>query len=286
MGALHVPESKKNAKTEGAVMVFEDEASFRQTPTLHATWAKRGSQPRIPTRGERHTQKIFGAVRLDSAGFIYLHQEDYFQWETYLAFLEQVVVPAFYRRHRIYLIQDNASYHKKQETYDWFKANRRYVEVFQLPPYWPELNAPNGSGITRASTSHTIGSLQDRRIFVTRSSGDLTTCDTIRRRSKTCSIPFFDSDVELFMRTYIVGVPVGVRPTGGACSVATVVIPDQGEGNRPAESSGVKVSVGWVTTWSDPPGRRANRQAVAKANRSIAPKTPTHRKRMMGVPSR
>src|SRR5437762_11402043 len=23
----------------------------------------------------------------------------------------------------------------------WFKANRRYLEVFQLPPYWPELNA-------------------------------------------------------------------------------------------------------------------------------------------------
>jgi hypothetical protein len=142
MGALHVPESKKNAKSEGAVIVFEDEASFRQTPTLHATWAKRGSQPQIPTRGERHTQKIFGAVRLDNAGFIYLHQEDYFQWETYLAFLEQVVVPAFYRRHhRIYLIQDNASYHKKQETRDCFQANRRYVKVFQLPPYWPELNA-------------------------------------------------------------------------------------------------------------------------------------------------
>jgi DDE superfamily endonuclease len=142
MGALHLPQSKKNAKNEGAVIVFEDEASFRQTPTLHATWAKRGSQPQIPTRGERHTQKIFGAVRLGDASFTYLHLQDYFQWETYLAFLEQVVVPAFYRRrHRIYLIQDNASYHKKQETYDWFKANRRYVEVFQLPPYWPELNA-------------------------------------------------------------------------------------------------------------------------------------------------
>jgi DDE superfamily endonuclease len=142
MGALHLPQSKKNAKSEGAVIVFEDEASFRQTPTLHATWAKRGSQPQIPTRGERHTQKIFGAVRLGDARFTYLHLQDYFQWETYLAFLEQVVVPAFYRRrHRIYLIHDNASYHKKQETYDWFNANRRYVEVFQLPPYWPELNA-------------------------------------------------------------------------------------------------------------------------------------------------
>ena len=142
MGTLHLPESKKNAKSEGAVIVSEDKASFRQTPTLHATWAKRGSQPQIPTRGERNTQKIFGAVRLDNSHFTYLHQQDYFQWETYLAFLEQVVVPAFYRRrHRIYLIQDNASYHKKQETYGRFKSNRRYVEVFQLPPYWPELNA-------------------------------------------------------------------------------------------------------------------------------------------------
>jgi hypothetical protein len=31
----------------------------------------------------------FGAVRLDDASFTYLHQQDYFQWETYLAFLEQ-----------------------------------------------------------------------------------------------------------------------------------------------------------------------------------------------------
>src|SRR3979490_2257669 len=74
------------------------------------------ASPQIPTRGERHTQKIFGAVRLDNASFTYLHLQDSFQWETYLAFLEQVVVPAFYRRrHRIYLIQDNAWYHKKQE---------------------------------------------------------------------------------------------------------------------------------------------------------------------------
>jgi len=142
MAAIYVPQSKKNAQNEGAVIVFEDEASFRQTPTLHATWARCGSQPQIPTRGERNTQKIFGAVRLDTAAFVYWHLEDYFQWETYLLFLEQVCVPAFYRRgHRVYLIQDNASYHKKQETYEWFEKNRRYVEVFQLPPYWPELNA-------------------------------------------------------------------------------------------------------------------------------------------------
>ena len=124
------------------MIVFEDEASFRQTPTLHATWARLGSQPQIPTRGERHTQKIFGAVRLDNARFLYQHQEDCFHWETYVAFLEEVGGPAFYRRgHRVFLIQDNASYHKKQETHDWFAQHRRYGEVFPLPRYWPELNA-------------------------------------------------------------------------------------------------------------------------------------------------
>ncbi len=30
-------------------------------------------------------------------------------------------------------------------------------------------------------------------------------CDSIRKRSKACFIPFFDIDVELFMRTYIAG---------------------------------------------------------------------------------
>lgn len=45
------------------------------------------------------------------------------------------------KNHRVYLIQDNASYHKKTETYEWFKKNRKYIEVFCLPPYLPELNA-------------------------------------------------------------------------------------------------------------------------------------------------
>jgi DDE superfamily endonuclease len=156
MGALHAPESRKNASAEGAVIVFEDEASCRQTPPLHATWAKRGSQPQIPRRGERHPPKVFGAVRLDHAGFIDPHQENYFPGETDRAFLEQVVVPAFYRRHhRLCRMQDNASYHKKQEAYAWFKTNRRYLEVFQLPPYWPEWNATEGIwNYTRKHVTH------------------------------------------------------------------------------------------------------------------------------------
>jgi transposase len=55
------PRLKKNADL-GAALLFADEASFRQDPTLYQTWARRGHQPRIPTTGQRNTQKVFGAV--------------------------------------------------------------------------------------------------------------------------------------------------------------------------------------------------------------------------------
>src|SRR5438552_1161162 len=62
---------------------------------------------------------------------------------------------------------------------------------------------PNASGTTRANTSLTIGSLNDRKIFVTRSSAGSITCGTIHKRSKACFVPFFNYNVELFMRVYI-----------------------------------------------------------------------------------
>ena len=99
--------------------------------------------------------------------------------------------------------QDNASYHKKQEAYEWFKANRRYVEVFQLPPYWPELNA------TERIWNYTRKFVTHNRFF--EQPQDL--CDALFRRFdyvrhhpqeiEDLSIPFFDFDVDLFMRTYI-----------------------------------------------------------------------------------
>lgn len=121
---------------------YEDEASFRQTPTLYRTWAPRGQQPQIPTRGQRNTQKILGAVGGPSGDFVWRHQTEYFNAQTYLSFVDEDLLPHFYRRrHRVYLIQDNASYHKKPEVWDYFAKHRRHIEVFSLPPYSPEFNA-------------------------------------------------------------------------------------------------------------------------------------------------
>jgi len=124
------------------VIVYTDEASFRQTPTLHRTWAPRNAQPQIPTRGERNTQKILGAVSLSEAKFAFRHQDEYFNHQTYRAFVEEVVLPTYYRRgHRVVLIQDNASYHTHPDVWQWFGKERRRLEVVRLPKYSPELNA-------------------------------------------------------------------------------------------------------------------------------------------------
>jgi hypothetical protein len=113
------------------------------------------------------------------------------------------VVPTFYRCHRIYLIQDNALYHKTQETYDWFRANRRFIEVFQLPPYFPEFESHRTNLELHAQTRHTQPLLER--------SQDL--CDALLRRfdhvrhhpQEIADLPrpFFELYVELFMRTYM-----------------------------------------------------------------------------------
>lgn len=81
-------------------------------------------------------------VALPTAPFIYQHTQPALNSETYREFLEDHLRPKYYKKsQRIYLIQDNASYHKKPETYEWFRKNRKYIEVYNLPPYSPELNA-------------------------------------------------------------------------------------------------------------------------------------------------
>ena len=132
--------------------------------------------------GERKSVKILGAVELYRARFHYKRDER-FNALTYLAFLEQQIARRYRRRGAI-LIQDNASYHKEAEVWAWFKANRRWLEVHQLPSYSPELNP------TERLWQHTRKNGTHNRYFVnldeldgtlTRVFGEMQSCpETIR----------------------------------------------------------------------------------------------------------
>lgn len=67
--------------------------------------------------------------------------DEVFNVPTYVYFLEYMATEMFEKNKKIYYIQDNASYHKSSETWKWFKENRKWIEVYNLPPYCPELNA-------------------------------------------------------------------------------------------------------------------------------------------------
>ncbi len=82
--------------------------------------------------------KIFGTIELYCARFLY-HFQKIFNADTYTAYLERVLQSDFPRK--IYLIQDNASYHKNKDVWAWFKDHRAHIEVFNLPAYSPQLNA-------------------------------------------------------------------------------------------------------------------------------------------------
>ena len=88
--------------------------------------------------GQRNTLKIFGTIELYCARFLY-HFQDVFNAQTYVEYLEKIL--RSYAPRKIYLIQDNASYHKDSNVWDWFSSHRKHIEVFNLPAYSPDLNA-------------------------------------------------------------------------------------------------------------------------------------------------
>ena len=131
---------KKKARSSGSRIVFEDEAGFRQDPTLHRTWSRVGCQPQIEQFKKRAGIKVLGCVDIEDFEFKYSF-EKVLESRSYMAFLEMTVSQFFENNRPIYYIQDNASYHKDGDVWLWFKENRKWIEVFNLPPYCPELNA-------------------------------------------------------------------------------------------------------------------------------------------------
>ncbi len=91
----------------------------------------------MPVTGERKSVKILGAVELYGARFHY-KEDTVFNATTYLGFLKDFL--RSYRRRGAILVQDNASYHKHADVWDWFKRNRHWLDVHHLPPYSPEFN--------------------------------------------------------------------------------------------------------------------------------------------------
>ena len=99
-------------------------------------WAPKWEQPCVLSTSTRQKVGFFGALNLRT-GRLLTKEAPTFNAETFGNFLCHLLQ---HTQGKLYLILDNAGWHKAQDLRDFFTDNRdRLVHIF-LPLYSPELN--------------------------------------------------------------------------------------------------------------------------------------------------
>ena len=114
----------------------EDEVHFQRHSSLIRMWAPKGQQPRVLSASTRQKVGYFGALNLKT-GCLITQEAPTFNAETFGDFLGHLLQRT---RGKLYVILDNASWHRAQELREFFTWNRHRLVRIYLPPYSPELN--------------------------------------------------------------------------------------------------------------------------------------------------
>lgn len=114
----------------------EDEVHFQRHTSLTRMWSPVGQQPRVASDSTRQKVAFFGAVNLKQ-GRLLTQTAPLFNAETFGEFLEYLLQ---HTSGKIFLILDNARYHRAKDLQEFFTDNRRRLVRVFLPPYSPELN--------------------------------------------------------------------------------------------------------------------------------------------------
>ena len=131
------PRILRAAQRRKGLILFEDEASFAQWGSLSYTWARRGQQPEVKTRGKRKGYKVFGAIEYFSGRLFYQGIEGRFNSESYQRFLQMLMEQT---TQPLCLIHDGARYHTSAATQAFLAAHRDRLTVEPLPSYSPDYN--------------------------------------------------------------------------------------------------------------------------------------------------
>jgi transposase len=131
------PTVLRRARQRKALLLFGDEASFAQWGSLSYTWAPRGHQPAVPTRGIRKAYQVFGLIDYLSGRLFFKAHTGRFNSESYAAFLLDVLAQT--RRH-VFVMQAGARYHTSKAMEAFFAAHATRITMVQLPAYSPDFN--------------------------------------------------------------------------------------------------------------------------------------------------
>jgi transposase len=131
--------------------------------SLMRIWAPKGQQPRIISPSVRYKVGFFGALNLKT-GQLMTQEAPTFSAQPFGDFIRYLLQST---RGQIYLILDNARWHRSKALKEFFDANQQRLVFIFLTPYSPELNPIERVWrITRRKVTHNryFPSIEDLRL--------------------------------------------------------------------------------------------------------------------------
>ena len=129
----------------------EDEVHFQRHSSLMRMWALKGQQPHVFSPSVRHKVGFFGALNLKT-GQLVTQEAPTFSALTFGDFIRYLLQST---QGKIYLILDNARWHRSKDLKPFFETNRHRLVFIFLPAYSPELNPVERVWrITRRKVTH------------------------------------------------------------------------------------------------------------------------------------
>jgi len=130
------PKIQARARREGALVLFGDEMGVRAGHTAGKSYAPIGERAVVPLTGKRFSANVISVIAADGT-LLFDIFEGTCDEIRFLDFLDKLLEQ--FPDRKIFLIVDNASFHKSPAIALWLEDHPR-LELFYLPPYAPELN--------------------------------------------------------------------------------------------------------------------------------------------------
>jgi len=131
------PSLVQKAKDEKAIILWLDETQACSDANIGRTWGKQGDTPIISGNGSKQKINVIGTI--DQNGCTnFMTYEGNTDSSVVMVFIDMI---AKKKKEKIYLILDNARYHKSKALVEHIeKYHKGWLELIYLPPYSPELN--------------------------------------------------------------------------------------------------------------------------------------------------
>ena len=128
-----VGERAAQRRADGMTVFAEDEAAVQRSQNPAYGWRPTGGGEQVRTSFSRESVRIFGAMSQDELRIKIVESTNS---EAFREFLEEIRRD----RPRLFMVLDNASYHKSKAVREYVESAGGDVELEFLPPYTPQLN--------------------------------------------------------------------------------------------------------------------------------------------------